>query len=335
MPDARPVAVSERDRATLRQWVSTSRSERERRARIVLLADEGVSNREIARRLGVSRPTVITWRRRYAAAGISGLLDRPRPGRPREVDIGDVVARTIALGAQPRVSTSCARRVAREYRVSPTTVARAWRAALLRSDSNGEPVFATEPAMRADHLDLAGVYVHGPCGVFATTRGSGSSYTARCGRVRVVSGGASVQPGLGLSALRALLTAVQYCTEVHAVTTPDAAAVRAGIGHAGAALSWHATPSTAAWLNLVETLLYLTLRTGCGRFAADATPCGVSSIMTAVEPVVMGRGSAAAWFTLVGDGMAGGGIEHEPTLASSPATHQHDFMGWTDGSKAE
>ena len=35
------------------------------RARIVLLAAEGLPNAEIARQVGVSRPTVIGWRDRY------------------------------------------------------------------------------------------------------------------------------------------------------------------------------------------------------------------------------------------------------------------------------
>ena len=48
------------------------------RARIVLLAAEGESNTAIAVKVGVSRPTVIDWRNRYAAEGIAGLDDDPR-----------------------------------------------------------------------------------------------------------------------------------------------------------------------------------------------------------------------------------------------------------------
>jgi AcrR family transcriptional regulator len=55
------------------------------RARIVLLAAEGAANPEIAARLGTSPPTVALWRRRFAASGVDGLKDRPRPGRPRTV----------------------------------------------------------------------------------------------------------------------------------------------------------------------------------------------------------------------------------------------------------
>jgi transposase len=45
-----------------------------------------VANSEIAERLGVSRPTVIAWRKRYAGEGLTRqLADRPRRGRPQTV----------------------------------------------------------------------------------------------------------------------------------------------------------------------------------------------------------------------------------------------------------
>ena len=56
------------------------------RARIVLLAAEGVANYVIAERVGVTRPTVNLWRSRYAENGLAGLVGEKRPGRPRRVD---------------------------------------------------------------------------------------------------------------------------------------------------------------------------------------------------------------------------------------------------------
>jgi len=53
-----------------------------RRARIVLLAHAGVSNAEIARRVGCALNTVRTWRRRFVRGGMPALLDRVRSGRP-------------------------------------------------------------------------------------------------------------------------------------------------------------------------------------------------------------------------------------------------------------
>ena len=56
------------------------------RARIVLLAADGLPNAEIARRTGTSRPTVVDWRARYDAGGITALHDQPRSGRPSKID---------------------------------------------------------------------------------------------------------------------------------------------------------------------------------------------------------------------------------------------------------
>ena len=54
-----------------------------RRARIVLLATDGMPLDRIAREVGVQRNVVRTWVDRYRVAGLAGLRDRPRPGRPR------------------------------------------------------------------------------------------------------------------------------------------------------------------------------------------------------------------------------------------------------------
>ena len=53
-----------------------------RRARILLALAAGESPSAAARRLGVTRPTVYGWQARFNAAGLDGLRDRPRPGRP-------------------------------------------------------------------------------------------------------------------------------------------------------------------------------------------------------------------------------------------------------------
>lgn len=51
------------------------------RARIVLLAAAGWTNRAIARKLGLAPNTVGKWRKRFFTEGIDGLGDRKRPGR--------------------------------------------------------------------------------------------------------------------------------------------------------------------------------------------------------------------------------------------------------------
>ena len=58
------------------------------RAKIVLLAAEGKTNAEIARRLDCSLRTVSLWRKRFFEERLDGLCDRPRPGRPRRFPPG-------------------------------------------------------------------------------------------------------------------------------------------------------------------------------------------------------------------------------------------------------
>nr|WP_256379148.1 helix-turn-helix domain-containing protein [Kocuria sp. UCD-OTCP] len=67
--------------------------------RIVLLAADRVSNSEIAEKVGVARTTVIVWRARYTEAGLEGLADYDRQGRPREIDHRATVAATMCMGS--------------------------------------------------------------------------------------------------------------------------------------------------------------------------------------------------------------------------------------------
>ncbi len=53
------------------------------RAKVVLLAADGLSDVEIAARLDVTDRMVAKWRRRFALEGLPGIDERPRPGRPR------------------------------------------------------------------------------------------------------------------------------------------------------------------------------------------------------------------------------------------------------------
>jgi len=55
------------------------------RARIVLLAAEGVPGKQIAAMVGCAEPTVVTWRGRYAEHGLGGLKVLPRPGKPAQL----------------------------------------------------------------------------------------------------------------------------------------------------------------------------------------------------------------------------------------------------------
>ena len=75
MSVAAPLVLRAGDELNLTALVRSSTVEAglAQRARIVLLAAEGLPNAEIARRVGMSRPTVIQWRSRYEAGGVNGV----------------------------------------------------------------------------------------------------------------------------------------------------------------------------------------------------------------------------------------------------------------------
>jgi hypothetical protein len=70
------------------------------RAKIVLLAAEGLENTVIAARLDVAVGVVSKWRKRFAEEGMTGLADRERSGRPR-VFPAPVVAQVKAMACEP------------------------------------------------------------------------------------------------------------------------------------------------------------------------------------------------------------------------------------------
>jgi len=86
------------------------------RARIVLAAADGMPNAAIARQLSISEDTVRTWRDRFAAQGVTGLVDRPRPGRPAvygpEVHIRIVAT---ATGELPEADSQWSHRLLAEH----------------------------------------------------------------------------------------------------------------------------------------------------------------------------------------------------------------------------
>jgi len=85
---ARQITLSGAERAALERVVGAARSEQRmvQRARVVLLAAEGLANRRIAALVGLSEQKVAQWRNRFAERGVEGLADLPRSGRPLVYD---------------------------------------------------------------------------------------------------------------------------------------------------------------------------------------------------------------------------------------------------------
>ena len=133
------------------------------RARIVLLAADGVPNAEIARRVGVSRPTVVGWRQRYTEAGIDGLVDLDRPGRPTLIDEAEVVVATLTKPPESLgVTHWSARLLAAQRGVSFASVARIWRKWDLQPWRVETFKFSTDPELDAKVRDVVGLYLAPP-----------------------------------------------------------------------------------------------------------------------------------------------------------------------------
>jgi transposase len=83
-----PLDLTPGDRHLLEAWVRAGKTPQRvaRRARIVLLAAEGLSSRGIARKLAVSSHTVALWRRQFRKHGPHALL-RDAPGRGRKATV--------------------------------------------------------------------------------------------------------------------------------------------------------------------------------------------------------------------------------------------------------
>src|SRR3954452_5963838 len=121
------LALCDGDREVLESWLRSRsvRSGLAKRVRMILLAADGVGNREIAQRVGASPTTVIEWRNRYAQRGLSGLEDRVRPGRPRELDHAAIVTATLPPPKRLAVTHWSTRLLAGHLKIGNASVARA------------------------------------------------------------------------------------------------------------------------------------------------------------------------------------------------------------------
>jgi transposase len=157
--------LREGDREELSRLMRSSavRAGLAQRARIVLLAADGVSNTAIAELVGVSRPTVIGWRDRYLARGLAGLEDEPRSGRPRRIDHAGIV--TATLSPPPKklgVTHWSTRLLGKHLGISDATVAKAWRDYGIQPWRAASFRFSTDPELVAKVVDVVGLYLAPP-----------------------------------------------------------------------------------------------------------------------------------------------------------------------------
>src|ERR1700736_1694855 len=134
------------------------------RAEIVLLAADGATNLAIAEQLGVTRVTVATWRKRFAAKRLDGLADEPRPGAPRKIGdekIAEVV--TTTLETMPAAATHWSTRsMAKASGLSISTVHRIWRVFSLQPHRSETFKLSADPLFVDKVRDIVGLYLNPP-----------------------------------------------------------------------------------------------------------------------------------------------------------------------------
>lgn len=152
------------ERAHLQQMLRSTRISAglARRARVLLLLAEGLSLRRIQAQTGMSPRRTRHWKRSWRQKGLDGLLDAPRPGRPKKLTAAKEAALLAATKAHPRgpLTHWSTRRLARRVGVSQVTVMRVWHKVGLQPHRLQRYMASPDPDFEAKAKDILGLYLH-------------------------------------------------------------------------------------------------------------------------------------------------------------------------------
>ena len=134
------------------------------RVRIVLFADRGFANKDVAAQLRVDPATVSIWRNRFFGKRLEGLHDELRPGRPRSIPDEEIAALVYkTLSEKPQDATHWSSRLlAKESGVSDSTVRRVWRAFGIQPHRQKGFKLSSDPFFVEKVRDIVGLYLNPP-----------------------------------------------------------------------------------------------------------------------------------------------------------------------------
>lgn len=160
------VTLTPGDRLVLERWARGRRtpSRQVLRAKIVLLASEGLENQVIAARLETTKPTVGLWRRRFASGGLAAIeKDAPRGGRRPTVRL-ELEKRIVAMTTAKRADETqwTTRSLAKELGTTQSMVQRVWVANGLRPHRVRSFKLSNDPEFVEKLVDVVGLYLNPP-----------------------------------------------------------------------------------------------------------------------------------------------------------------------------
>lgn len=166
MGRTKPLLVTPTQRRALETLVSRSSASagHVRRARVVLMAGEGVTGVEIARRLSLSVPQVSRIRKRFEAGKVEGLADQPKPGRGNNVPEAMVrrVVATVMSPPPPGHSHWSTRQLGRRVGLGHTSVHEILRANDLKPHRQRTFKVSKDPRFSERVQDVVGLYLNPP-----------------------------------------------------------------------------------------------------------------------------------------------------------------------------
>jgi transposase len=161
------IVLDDVERETLERWARRPKSAQALalRCRIVLAAAEGLSNQQIAGRVGCNPNTVGKWRTRFAADRLDGLVDEPRPGAPRTITdamVEDVIVTTLETTPDDGSTHWSTRSLAAKVGMNQTAISRIWRTFGLKPHRVEDFKLSTDPQFVDKVRDIVGLYLNPP-----------------------------------------------------------------------------------------------------------------------------------------------------------------------------
>jgi transposase len=162
---ATPISLTKTQRAELQKLERAAHTPQHAvlRARIVLRADAGEDNTTIAAALHIGANTVAKWRGRFASAGLAGLGDAARSGRPARLREAAVQQVLTEVTRPPKGRTRWSvRSMARHAGISKSSVHQLWMRNDLKPHRTRTFKISNDPLFEAKFWDIIGLYLEPP-----------------------------------------------------------------------------------------------------------------------------------------------------------------------------